>query len=78
MNQSTTLIAKSFFSLKIPGARGRPCMVSPGDRFAVVSPAHETKRTGLVRFDRERRAQIGVGYLLTVDQINTLFDVAEK
>lgn len=73
MRQGSTLIAKAFFSMKVPGARGKPALVSIGDRFTVTSPGYRNIDT--VKIGRSRTARLNQGYLLTKEQVETLFEM---
>ena len=73
MKQFTTLVAKASFSMKVTGTRGRPVMVSIGDKFMVTSPDYRNIDT--VTIDRCRRARLNQGHLINKDQVKALFEI---
>lgn len=74
MKQLTVLIAKKEFGLKLNGARGRAAHVKIGDRF-IVTTTEISNRSGMANVDREKKANIGSGYKLSISQIEELFEI---
>lgn len=73
MPQGTTLRAKAAFTFKVPGARGRPVTVKPGDCFWVTNCETDQNKRGVVMVDREGRGYISQGYAFDPAQIKDFF-----
>jgi hypothetical protein len=71
MEQFSRLTAKVAFQMKFDGSRGRAVNVKVGDVFLVTNPKHDQTRG--IKIDRKNKAGINSGYLLTLEQIQTLF-----
>lgn len=72
--QFTKLVAKVDFQMKLDGP-GRACKVKIGDAFMVTNPKH-TQDKG-IKVMRAKTARLNEGYLLSCDQVNMLFNIAE-
>lgn len=75
MNQFSTLVAKTAFSMKLAGSRGRAVNVKIGDVFLVTNPRH-MQEIG-IKIDRKNKASINSGYMLSLEQVNALFNIGE-
>ena len=73
MKQGDIFIAKKFFTMKIPGARGRPASVSIGDKFWITSTEYSHKQ-GIVKIDRINKGSINCGYAMSINDFNGLFE----
>ena len=74
-SQGTKLVVKQAFSMKMEGTRGRPLIAHIGDVFFVTNPKY--MQANGVKIDRNTKAHINSGYLLTLEQVNTLFELQE-
>lgn len=75
MKQGTILKAKSDFTMRQHGAKGRPVTVKTGDLFAVTSPEYQNKE--LVIIGRKANAKIGQGYAFSACLLAEYFEVTE-
>ena len=73
MKQFTKLVAKSNFSFKALGAKGRAVCVKNGDHFLITSPQHTNKE--VVMIDREKKAKINSGYCFSLEILEQYFIV---
>ncbi len=74
MKQFSSLIVKTPFTAKFEG-KGRPIAGKIGDIFVVTNPAH--MQDAGIKVDRSKRATINSGFMLTVEQVATLFTIKE-
>lgn len=75
MKQGQTLIAKQAFTMKVPGTRGKPVSVKVGDKFWVTSTTYSNKTQ--CQIDRYGKGSICNGYLISIETINSLFDMVD-
>lgn len=75
MNQFTKLVAKQEFQMKLTGARGRAVQVKTGDIFVVTNPRHMQDKG--IKVARAKLARINEGYMLSLEQVEQLFNVEQ-
>jgi hypothetical protein len=76
--QGIRLVAKSAFTFKAPGERGRPVVVRPGQRFWVTNSTLDQERQNVVMIDREGRGHISNGYAFTPETIDQYFEETDR
>jgi hypothetical protein len=76
MKQGTELIAKQAFTMKVPGAKGRPVSVKIDDKFWVTTPKYSNNTH--VKIDRVGKGTIGNGHYVDLEALNCLFITEEE
>jgi hypothetical protein len=72
LKQCADLTAKQDFKFKNPETN-RTIKVREGDEFIVTSPEYRNIETAII--DRKKNAKINIGYLFSMTNIETLFEI---
>lgn len=76
MRQGSTITAKSAFTFKASGTRGRAVTVRSGDKFWITNCETDQARQGVVMIDRTGRGHISHGYAFQPEILQAWFEVA--
>lgn len=70
---NTILKAKTSFSFRANGARGKAVNVQEGSLWEVTSPEYRNIKDVII--DRKGKAKLNIGYSFTIEMVNQYFEI---